>query len=55
MKEYYIAYEPLVLSDREIPKYNIYYYYNNMLEGKEYHSSDGKNGYIKSEYKLKTK
>jgi hypothetical protein len=55
MKEYYIAYEPLETKGRTIPKYNIYYYYNNMLEGKEYHSSDGKNGYIKPEYKLKTK
>ena len=55
MKEYYIACEPVTINDRVMAKYNIYYYHNNIVVGKEFHSTDGINGIIKQGYKLKTK
>jgi hypothetical protein len=53
IKEYEIIYEPVVVDGVEIPKYNIYYYINDILELIEYHSTDGINGEIRYGYKPK--
>lgn len=53
MKEYEIKYEPIIVDGKEIPKWNIYYYVNNELETKEFHSTDGINGEIKPGYEKK--
>jgi hypothetical protein len=53
IKEYEIIYEPVVVDGVEIPKYNIYYYINDVLELIEYHSTDGINGEIRYGYKPK--
>lgn len=53
MKTYEIKFEPVVVDDVTYPKYNIYYYINNVLEIKLFHSIDGINGEIKDGYVLK--
>jgi hypothetical protein len=53
-KEYEIKYEPVRVDGVEMPKYNIYYYINDILEGKEFHSNDGINGDIRYGYKPKS-
>jgi len=50
MKTYEIKYEPVVVNGVSIDKYNIYYYINDELETKEYHSIDGVSGEIRSGY-----
>jgi len=54
MREYEIKYEPIFKNEVEIPKYNIYYYINDILESIEYHSKDGINGEIRYGYKPKS-
>lgn len=53
MKTYEIKYEPVTIGGIVRPKYNVYYYYNNFLETKEFHSVDGISGEIRSGYTLK--
>lgn len=55
MKTYEIKYEPITIDKKTIDKYNVYYYINNELETKEFHSTDGVNGVIRDGYILKTK
>ena len=53
MKTYEIKYEPVKVDGKTIDKYNIYYYINELQDGKEFHSVDGINGEIRQDYKLK--
>lgn len=55
MKTYDIKFEPINIDDKTIDKYNIYYYVNDELENKEFHSYDGINGEVRSGYTLKVK
>jgi hypothetical protein len=48
MKTYEIKHEPININGEVIDKYNIYYYENDTLITKEYHSTDGINGEIKN-------
>lgn len=54
MKTCEIKYEPITIDGKLIDKWNIYYYKNNELELKEFHSTNGINGEIRSGYILKT-
>jgi hypothetical protein len=53
MKTYEIKHEPITIDGEIIDKYNIYYYENDTLINKEFHSTDGINGEIKQGYTLK--
>lgn len=48
--EYEIKYEPVTINSVVYPKYNIYYYEDNVQVDNQFHSTDGINGRIKSGY-----
>jgi hypothetical protein len=50
MKTFEIKYEPLIKDGIAIDKYNVYYYFNNEIELKEFHSIDGISGTIREGY-----
>jgi len=57
MKTYEIKHEPIIIDNKEISKYNIYYYIDNELENKEFYGYDLNlpQNKIRENYNLKTK
>lgn len=49
-KTYEIKFEPQTKNGIEIPKHNVYYYEDDKLVDKQFHSIDGVNGFIKENY-----
>lgn len=49
-KTYEIKFEPITQKGIEIPKHNVYYYEDDKLVDKQFHSIDGIDGFIKENY-----